>query len=124
MFCLPPNTTHRTQPLDKGCFSPLKSHWKSECNKYLKTHPGKVVTRFQFSELFGKAWIKGMTMSNVIEGFKVTGIYPYNPHAVLPKDTESPTKPTSRFHKVGADAGLKFLPSCTSQILQTAMYCQ
>ena len=26
LFCLPPNTTHRTQPLDKGCFSPLKSH--------------------------------------------------------------------------------------------------
>ena len=26
LFCLSPNTTHRTQPLDKGCFSPLKSH--------------------------------------------------------------------------------------------------
>ena len=25
MFALPPNTTHLTQPLDKGCFGPLKS---------------------------------------------------------------------------------------------------
>ena len=25
LFCLPPHTSHRTQPLDKGCFAPLKS---------------------------------------------------------------------------------------------------
>ena len=24
LFCLPPHTTHLTQPLDKGCFGPLK----------------------------------------------------------------------------------------------------
>ena len=24
LFTLPPNTTHLTQPLDKGCFGPLK----------------------------------------------------------------------------------------------------
>ena len=26
IFALPPNTTHFSQPLDKGCFGPLKSH--------------------------------------------------------------------------------------------------
>ena len=26
IFCLPPHTTHLTQPLDKGCFAPLKSY--------------------------------------------------------------------------------------------------
>ena len=107
IFCLPPNTTHKTQPLDKGCFSPLKAHWKVECNAYLKSHPGKVVTHFQFSELFKRAWVKGMTMTNVIQGFKVTGIYPFNPHALIPKPTVSPV---SRFHNLGADSGLKFIP--------------
>ena len=29
IFTLPPNTTHITQPLDKGVFAPLKSAWKS-----------------------------------------------------------------------------------------------
>ena len=29
IFTLPPNTTHLTQPLDKGVFGPLKTHWKN-----------------------------------------------------------------------------------------------
>ena len=27
LFCLPPHSTHPTQPLDKGCFGPLKRFW-------------------------------------------------------------------------------------------------
>ena len=27
MFCLPPHTTHLSQPLDRTCFSPLKAAW-------------------------------------------------------------------------------------------------
>ena len=26
VFCLPPHTTHISQPLDKGCFSAMKCH--------------------------------------------------------------------------------------------------
>ena len=32
LFTLPPNTTHLSQPLDKGCFAPLKTKWKEECH--------------------------------------------------------------------------------------------
>ena len=28
LFALPPNTTHLTQPLDKGIFGPLKTEWR------------------------------------------------------------------------------------------------
>jgi len=34
LFVLPPNTTHLTQPLDKGCFGPLKAKWSEVCHKY------------------------------------------------------------------------------------------
>ena len=34
LFCLPPHSTHITQPLDKGCFGPLKTAWKDECKEY------------------------------------------------------------------------------------------
>ena len=61
MFCLPPHSSHCTQPLDKGCFSPLKQFWKQECHDFLVNNPGKVVTRYDFSQLFSKAWYKGMT---------------------------------------------------------------
>ena len=35
VFCLPPNSTHRTQTLDKGAFSPLKIIWREECHALL-----------------------------------------------------------------------------------------
>ena len=38
LFALPPNTTHLSQPLDRGCFSPLKAYWKKNViNICLKT---------------------------------------------------------------------------------------
>ena len=35
MFVLPPNTTHITQTLDKGCFGPLKVHWRQACHQFM-----------------------------------------------------------------------------------------
>uniref|UniRef100_A0A1X7VK64 DDE-1 domain-containing protein n=1 Tax=Amphimedon queenslandica TaxID=400682 RepID=A0A1X7VK64_AMPQE len=64
LFCLPPNTTHKTQPLDKGCVAPLKRYWREECHTYLSANKRKVITHFQFSELFSKAWKKGMTVTS------------------------------------------------------------
>ena len=37
-----------------------------------KQNPGKVVTRYQFSEIFAKAWAKGMTMKNIIGGLEAS----------------------------------------------------
>ena len=82
MFTLPPHTSHLTQPLDKCCFGSLKVHWRKECWPYLTSHPGRVVTRFQFSSIFRSAWVKAMTMTNIIAGFHTTGVYPLNRLAV------------------------------------------
>ena len=67
-FCLPPNSTHKTQPLDKGVFGPLKRSWREECHSYIMNNPGKVITRYQFSMLFGKAWMKSVIPSNIVSG--------------------------------------------------------
>lgn len=85
LFILPPNTTHLSQPLDRGCFSPLKSHWKSTCYDFCTNNPGRIVSRFDFSNLFAKAWKAAMTPGNIVSSFSVTGVYPYNPDKVLSK---------------------------------------
>ena len=82
VFCLPPHSSHQTQPLDKVCFGPLKQYWRQECHDYLIKNPGKVVTH-EFSQLFSQAWLKGMSMSNILGGFKNTGVYPFNCEALL-----------------------------------------
>ena len=60
--------------------------WREECHQYMSEHPGRVVTKFQFSALFTRAWGRSMTMANVTAGFRVTGIYPLNRN-VLSLDT-------------------------------------
>ena len=103
VFCLPPHTTHLTQPLDKGCFGPLKSHWREECWSYICAHPDRVITRYQFSELFGRASMRGMSMQNIVGGFRTTGVYPFNRSALsLPKE--------SKRVSLAERTGLQFIP--------------
>ena len=74
IFTLPPNTTHLTQPLDKGVFGPFKTHWKRVCHDFQVSHPGRVVNHYNFCSLFSKAWIKSMTCVNIMAGFGTTGV--------------------------------------------------
>ena len=54
------------------------------------TNPGRVVSKFQFSQLFSGAWSKGMSIGNITMGFRNTGIYPFNRSALLRKLPSSP----------------------------------
>lgn len=98
LFVLPPNTTSH---LIKGVLGPLKVSWRKECHQYLSENPGRVVTKFQFSEIFNRAWTQSMTMANIVAGFKVTGIYPLNRHALSP--------PIFEAEKLSQETGLSFL---------------
>ena len=108
LFALPPNTTHLTQPLDRACFAPLKIAWREECHHFITTNPGKVVNRLEFSHLFAQAWYKAMTMKNVLSGFQVTGICPFDRSKAMPEPTPSPTsfKPGNLAERTG----LAFIP--------------
>ena len=89
-FCSPPNTTHLTQPLDKGVFGPFKIHWRHVCHDFLISHPGKVVNEKIFCSLLSKARLKSMTTVNTVAGFQTTGIYPVNREAIqLPGESSS-----------------------------------
>ena len=107
LFALPPNTTHLTQPLDKGIFGPLKIEWRKVCHDYIIENPGKVVTQHCFSELFAKAWIRSMTMRNILAAFHTCGVYPIDRSKVISR-IEPPSTPQP---KVGG--GLTYLPLLT-----------
>ena len=90
VFVLPPNTTHLTQPLDKGVFGPFKIHWRRVCHDFQVSHQGKVVNEYNFCCLLSKAWLESMTTINIVAGFQTTGIYPVNRDAVqLPGENSS-----------------------------------
>ena len=39
-----------------GVFHPLKIEWGKVCHDWIDKHPGRIFTKFQFSELLHKAW--------------------------------------------------------------------
>ena len=61
----------------------MKIHWDYVCDEYMATNLGKVVTVYKFSELFSITWKRSMTAQNIMAGFRSTGIYPFNRHAIV-----------------------------------------
>ena len=73
---LPPHTTHVSQPLDVSFFRPLKVYWSEACHQYMQ-ETGRVVTKYQFSSLFSKAWYKAIKPETLVSGFRKVGICPF-----------------------------------------------
>ena len=92
LFTLPPNTTHLIQPLDKGCFGPLKNAWCKTCHDFMAENPGKVVSRYSFCSVFAIAWLQAMSMKNIIAGFKVTGIFPIDSCKLIHFESPNPSR--------------------------------
>ena len=82
VLCLPPNTTHLAQPLDRCAFSCLKRGWAKKCQEYSLTNAEKLVTPKTFSAVFCLAWTDAMTINNVAASFSTTGIFPFHREAI------------------------------------------
>ena len=114
LFCLPPHTTADSQPLDTCCFCPLKTYWGEICRQFVFSNPGRAITKFLFSKLFSEAWSKGMSINNIVSGFRCTGIYPFNPGVILhklPKDSEQKTNNDETGVSLDSGAGTQLKPS-------------
>ena len=93
LLCLPPHCSHK-QPLDVSFMKPLSIYYDQELEKWLRNHPGRVVTTFQVAELFGIAYTKAATAQTTINGFKKTGLFPTNRDIFEPHDF-APCQPTN-----------------------------
>lgn len=95
LFCLPSNTTHELQPMDKAVFKAFESYWDDEVMTYWTNKPDRRITKFSFGHIFSKVWPKATVASNVISGFRATGIYPYDP-TVIPDIAFAPSEITQQ----------------------------
>ena len=75
---MPPHTSHYLQPLDKVHFQPLKEHYKEDVRIHLRNNPGSGIGRADFPKLFRTAYFKVATISNSINSFRETELYPSN----------------------------------------------
>ena len=96
LLCLPPHCSHIMQPLDVRFMKPLSTYYDQELEKWLRNNPGRIVTTFQITELFGHAYVKAATSQTAAMGFRKTGIFPTNRDIFLPHQfaTADPTDMT------------------------------
>ena len=55
---------------------------KALCHDFCQSTPGKVITKFNFSQLFSKSWLKATTPENICSGIRKAGLLPFNPNAI------------------------------------------
>lgn len=79
---IPPHTSHKLQPLDVSVYSPFKTFFEIEINKFQKAHPGRVIGQYDIAKLVTQAYLKAATPSNALSGFRSAGIHPFDRHAI------------------------------------------
>lgn len=81
-LCMPAHTSHRLQPLDVGCFGPLKLAYSRQLERLIRcfvTHVDKV----GFLMAIRQAWEEAITLSNIQGGFRGSGLVPFDPEKVI-----------------------------------------
>jgi hypothetical protein len=97
-LCMPPHSSHLLQPLDVGCFRPLKNAYGKQVENLMRVHLTHITKPDFFVSLYA-AFQEALKEENIQGGFRGAGIVPFNPDAVLSKldvrfRTPTPTEPT------------------------------
>jgi hypothetical protein len=94
-LCMPPHSSHILQPLDVGCFAPLKRAYSREIRALALDHIGRIDKK-AFIATFAKVFEQAFSKANITASFKSTGLVPNNPLVVLSKldvKVRTPTPP-------------------------------
>ncbi|CEL00931.1 hypothetical protein ASPCAL00523 [Aspergillus calidoustus] len=97
-ICMPAHSSHLLQPLDVGCFGPLKRAYGGlvEAKMRLGFHH---IDKHDFLQAYPEARQRVFTKANIQSGFRATGIEPYDPQEVLKRfnyTISTPTPPPSQ----------------------------
>jgi hypothetical protein len=82
LLWMPPHSSHLLQPLDVGCFGPLKTAFSKQNQDLIRNHIFHV-TKADFLATFYTSFLASVTESDIKSGFRGSGLYPFDPEAVL-----------------------------------------
>ena len=83
-LCMPPHSSHLLQPLDVGCFAPLKRAYGRQGELLIKQGINHI-TKIEFLPCFIAAFKVAITKSNIKGSFRGAGLVPFNPEVVISK---------------------------------------
>ena len=79
---MPPHSSHLLQPLDVGCFSPLKKSYGRKVEEKMRLGINHI-DKLEFLAIYKQARTESITENNIRSGFAATGLVPYDPDRVL-----------------------------------------
>ena len=89
---LPPHTSHVTQPLDVGCFGPIKQYYGQALDR--KAHLwGEHIVKEHFLEIYSEARTRTFQERTIRGGFRGAGLVPLRPSTVIDKQIRPITPP-------------------------------
>ena len=83
-LCMPPHSSYLLQPLDVGCFGPLKQAYGRQVEDLMRMHINHV-SKLEFLYGFREAFFVSMTEKNIQGGFAGAGLVPFDPERVISK---------------------------------------
>ena len=90
LFTISPHCAHQLQPLDRIVFKFLNHHLREEQGEWVNENPGKVMQIFHLPSFIAKALPKAATPINIVSGFEISGIVPFNPDIFTDLDYARP----------------------------------
>ena len=81
-LCMPAHSSYKLQPLDVGCFSPLKRAYGRIIEDSMRRHITHV-SKEDFLFAFYEAYTASITPDNIRAGFKASGLVPFDPERVI-----------------------------------------
>lgn len=83
LIALLPNSTHLIQPMDVAVFHVLKENWKQKVHQWRMNHLDQpVLKKIHFAPLLEETLVQSITPSILQNGFRKTGLVPWNPKAI------------------------------------------
>lgn len=79
---MPPHSYRLLQPLDVGCFSPLKRAY-GDAISVLARNRIHHISKETFLSAFKKTYYKAITLENICGGFRGAGLIAHDYHVVL-----------------------------------------
>jgi hypothetical protein len=92
---MPPHSSHLLQPLNVGCFSPLKRAYGRQAKEIMRNRIN-YMTKIKFLPAFQQAYYKTIIKDNILGGFQGSRLVPHDLEVVISKldvKLRTPTPP-------------------------------
>ena len=92
---MPVYLSHLLQPLNVGCFGPLKKAYGRQVENLIRAYITHI-TKVEFLSALKEAFFASITEENIRGGFRGSGLVPLDPESVLSKldiKLRTPTPP-------------------------------